>query len=520
MRTTPLTCLSTARVGASSSKQKRAPKKDYRRGSQNDRYRRRKQSNEKASVVVKPLLERLEQEANLVSGAEVANVVQLVKNKPGGAAAIWELYSTAIREEVSLGPQVYGIAISAIGRGKGWDSFKRANAIFDEYTSSGGELDRYIVSAMITACATASEGEQAFEIWETARQQGIDMDIVILNALLNVCARTRQADRALALYEGGLAKGLTPDQVTLGTLLNALAKDGRAEEAHSLYLAGKGIGLRPNVYILGTLISAFATVGEPGRALEVYEEGQSCGVKPDEFMVNALINAFGRAGDADSAWKLYTEGCEAGLPLATNEVTVSALLCAFAHTRDVPRALSFFEEVSKQWPQGRPPPVCYLLLRDVAAQAGDVAAGQKVSEMMKLMRGAPGSSHADLAEPAAPGKGTDTTSAAPRRRGVRAFATFGCHGKVYRTENGDAEELLPESSAEHGLLAGAAQELVDDLLVGTAYTFHTNSVLMMRGDEAMKAAVLTGHAEKKALGALIRVNEKGTPLHGPPVCRP
>jgi len=85
----------------------------------------------------------------------------------------------------------------------------------------------------------------------------------------------------------------------------------------------------------------------------------------------------------------YSEGCSEGLPLATNEVTVSAVLCAFARDaqRDTAaeRALAFFLEVESQWPRALPP-VCYLLLRDVAAAAGDVAVAQTVQTMMRSMR--------------------------------------------------------------------------------------------------------------------------------------
>jgi hypothetical protein len=85
----------------------------------------------------------------------------------------------------------------------------------------------------------------------------------------------------------------------------------------------------------------------------------------------------------------YTEGCSEGLALATNEVTVSAVLCAFARDaqRDTAakRALAFFLEAESQWPRALPP-VCYLLLRDVAAAAGDVAVAQTVQTMMRSMR--------------------------------------------------------------------------------------------------------------------------------------
>eukprot|EP00241_Pyramimonas_parkeae_P018387 CAMPEP_0114305690 /NCGR_PEP_ID=MMETSP0059-20121206/16475_1 /TAXON_ID=36894 /ORGANISM="Pyramimonas parkeae, Strain CCMP726" /LENGTH=362 /DNA_ID=CAMNT_0001428913 /DNA_START=45 /DNA_END=1135 /DNA_ORIENTATION=+ len=273
-------------------------------------------------------------------------------------------------------------------------------------------------------------------------------------------------------------------------------------------------GVSPNRFMVGALVSAHARAGQPALALQAYSQGRTMGVAPDEVSANALIHAFGRAGQAQTAWELYEQGCADGLALATNEVTVSSLLCAFAKTREVARAIEFFRQTEEQWPNKKMPPVCYLLLRDVAANAGDVAAAQQVSQMMRTMRhhrdGGP-----DLIIGGAGGDATRDEEEVSsqvfkqRRRGMYAFATFSCDSQVFRTENGDAEQYLPETAPERAMIHGAAEELVEQLRTKTSYRYHTNSVLLMRGNETVKAQALTLHAEKKALGALIRRTDDG-----------
>ena len=98
-------------------------------------------------------------------------------------------------------------------------------------------------------------------------------------------------------------------------------------------------------------------------------------------------------------------------------------------------------QVAPLWPNGKPPPVCYLLLRDVAAQANDEVAAKQISEMMRSMRtsrAAGGSGKADdggggLSD-ADSGEETDEevvgASTQKLRRGVYPFATFSCRNKV------------------------------------------------------------------------------------------
>ena len=62
---------------------------------------------------------------------------------------------------------------------------------------------------------------------------------------------------------------------------------------------------------------------------------------------------------------------------------------------------------------------------------------------------------------------------------------------MFRTENGDMEQHLPSTHEEHELLAGAAHDLVKMLREKTAYTFHHNSVMLMRGGDAAKVCVLS-----------------------------
>jgi hypothetical protein len=109
----------------------------------------------------------------------------------------------------------------------------------------------------------------------------------------------------------------------------------------------------------------------------------------------------------------------------------------------------------------------------------------------------------------APSTAQPVAHKAKRQRGVFAFATFACDGRLYQTENGTAETLLPHDAPERELLEDAGQQLVDALEARTSYTPILNSVLLMRGDDAAKRMALACHAEKKALGALVRRSADG-----------
>ena len=80
--------------------------------------------------------------------------------------------------------------------------------------------------------------------------------------------------------------------------------------------------------------------------------------------------------------------------------------------------------------------MCYLLLRDVAAQAGDEDAAKQVSEMMRTMRSSRedgGAAEQDTALQEHNGtEGAGAAEASQKlRRGVYPFATFSCRNKVY-----------------------------------------------------------------------------------------
>jgi len=347
--------------------------------------------------------------------------------------------------------------------------------------------------------------------------------------------------------------GVPPDEYTIGTLLNALAKEARAEDALAVYAeSSQEHQIPPNRYIISALITALSRSGQPARALEAFEEGKAAGIQADEMMVNSVIDAFARVGDTDTAMQLYTQGRASGLRLATNEATVSSMLCAFSHAGETERAIAFFEQVAPEWPDGRPSPVCYLLLRDVAAQAGDLAAAQRISGMMKSMRSSRLQEEGAQEVAGDAGSSDDEPKREGQRRGMYAFATFACNGKVFKTENGHAERSLPPDAPERQLLNGAAEEMVSELRHCAGFAHHTDSVLLMEGGEAAKVgrarqatwsimkrtgpvgpagllvvgrhapprsfltpnsivqeAALTAHAEKKALGALIRSGNAG-----------
>lgn len=73
-----------------------------------------------------------------------------------------------------------------------------------------------------------------------------------------------------------------------------------------------------------------------------------------------------------------------------------------------------------------------------------------------------------------------------RRVKEAAFRQVIKFGQVFRTENGDAEQYLPETAPERAMIHGAAEELVEQLRTKTSYRYHTNSVLLMRGNETVK----------------------------------
>jgi hypothetical protein len=51
-----------------------------------------------------------------------------------------------------MGPQVYGLLISTVGRGSGWDAFGRAEQLYDQYLLQlgAGVPDPFIVSSILS----------------------------------------------------------------------------------------------------------------------------------------------------------------------------------------------------------------------------------------------------------------------------------------------------------------------------------------------------------------------------------
>lgn len=414
-------------------------------------------------------------------GVDVAAALAASKGEPGEADTAWRLFCAAQTAGLSLDARTLAALLSCCGRGSGWDAKGRGRAVFEAAQRAGLDSDPFVVSAHVTALSRAGDVDGAF----AAADGAASADVVTLNALLSAALRAGEFARGVEAHSRAVALGVVPDGTTTTALVQLLTACGDTSAAVAVYEA---CGLRPSPRLLSAALSACGRGGDTDRAWQLYSGALARGVQPDGAVLTALVHACG--ADSDAAWRAFQEGRRHGLALGACEPAVCAMLCVFAKSREANRAVLFFETVRREWPGRRPARVAYLLLRDVAAAAGDEALAQRVAAMMS----------AELPRGSGKASTEDGGKAAARRSPGAAVATFTADGVSYETRNGEEEELGGNARARQ-LLAGAGPALCEAL--GTAYAPDVSCVQLMAGGAAAQRAALCSHAEKKALGALL-----------------
>ena len=425
-----------------------------------------------------------------VSAADVTAAVLSARGTPREADIVWRLFNSAEASSTQLDARALAGFLAACGRGAGWDALGRAETVWAAAARGGFASDAYVLSAYVSALGRAGRCDAAFEAVEQARSLQtawtVAPDTVCWNALLAAALRAGQHARVHATYEAGLREGLSADPATVTALVQTHVAEGEYDAAASCAERAMQT-MKPTARLVSAALTACGRGGDVARAWRIYVSSR---VTADAATITALIDACG--ADADAAWRAFHEGTAAGLSLAGCEAAVSALLVAFARGRDAARALLFFDSIRSAWPARRPPRVCYLLLRDAAAAAGDVAVAQRVAAIMA----------AELPRRDQPGRPGEQLDMPTVRTGLgMPVATFTAEGAEWSTSNGEAEGSLPEGAPQRRLLHGAGRELVAAL--GEAYVPDLSCVMLAAGGEPAQRQTLACHAEKKALGALL-----------------
>mmetsp|Transcript_4943 Transcript_4943/g.6972 ORF Transcript_4943/g.6972 Transcript_4943/m.6972 type:complete len:1087 (-) Transcript_4943:79-3339(-) len=256
----------------------------------------------------------------------------------GVAAAAWP--GTGLYGSIVPDTKCYNIAMSAGAKAGGSEGCAMAVELFERMN---GKLARDVVSYNTVIGALAKEGrfDDAFEIFESMKQQNVqpdkitytslikacvhdgdieelllDMkerkvkaDVVTYNTMVKVlCDRNRWYD-AKNLITDMEASGIMPNSMTYGLLMDALLKANKPAACLTLFESASSdsrtAALTENVYLYTTAIAATSALSNHEKALDLISRMKAAGVKPNLETLTAVMGACLSSGMADMAADVF-----------------------------------------------------------------------------------------------------------------------------------------------------------------------------------------------------------------------
>merc|ERR1740121_3506913 len=175
----------------------------------------------------------------------------------------------------------------------------RAEYWHQQMLDKGIPPNAYSYTALISACAKRADasGAEAAERWlDSSEEAGVVNDVVVYSSVIDACGKAKDAERAMRVFRRMKARGLQPHVVAYAALARPYAYRGDWVRVESIATEMRADGVAANEFFVyaQVLACAAARPRQAQRAEEYFRDAVRAGVKVNDHVVGVLARAVGR----------------------------------------------------------------------------------------------------------------------------------------------------------------------------------------------------------------------------------
>ncbi|XP_020599347.1 pentatricopeptide repeat-containing protein At4g08210 [Phalaenopsis equestris] len=195
-----------------------------------------------------------------------------------------------------------------------------AFAVFRNMVRLQCEVDHFVVSIILKACAALSCLQSSKQLHGLCIKEGFEMESAIITSLIDVYSKCGHIENALRLFEASTEK----DLVCWTGIIVGCGNNGRTDEAIQLFHLMLESGVEPNEVTFLGVLSACRHAGLVSHASSFFKAmEQKHGLKPLLEHYCCMVDILSRAGLFDDAMRLIS-----GMPYEPDEKIWNSLLGA------------------------------------------------------------------------------------------------------------------------------------------------------------------------------------------------
>jgi pentatricopeptide repeat protein len=203
--------------------------------------------------------------------------------------------------------------------------------IHDEILRSGFEFDVFVQSALVDMYAKCGSIEDARQLFDKMSKR----DVVSWTAMIAGYAQNGQVDEALALFQQMPERNM----VSWTAMIAGYAQNGRCAEALELFKQMQLAGIRPEPKTFASVLPVCANLAALDQGMQIHELINRSGFQSDVSVVNALMDMYAKCGKIDKVRKLF------GKMHQRNVVSWTTMIAGYAMHGFGKQALEIFEQM-------------------------------------------------------------------------------------------------------------------------------------------------------------------------------
>ncbi|KAL3134957.1 hypothetical protein ABBQ32_007917 [Trebouxia sp. C0010 RCD-2024] len=267
--------------------------------------------------------------------------------------------------------------------------------LYEDMLSDRVPTDPRVYTALISVCSgkiRLSESdssrrdqlvllERAFGVFHDMQEARVKPDAAVWNALIGAAGRAGQLQRAMEALRDMQDHYQKPDGHTFASLLHACRQAGDQPLALKVYSNALDAGCTHSLIIYDAAISACQNPVDLDTAMQIYADMQRYGVKPDERLYSSLMEVAGRAQRVTLAFDLQADMLEQGLQ--PSQVSYCTLIMVCIDNQQLEEA----GEVHRLCIQAGLQPDAYAYNALINAYGCGLQFGKAVSLVQDMVRG-------------------------------------------------------------------------------------------------------------------------------------
>merc|ERR1719215_701646 len=190
--------------------------------------------------------------------------------------------------------------------------------------------------------------ERVWAVFKEMLARDIKPSVITFNAVIDACARNGQTDRVPELMVEMKKQGLEPNLITYSTMIKGSCQQGDMQSAlATLETLRKTSRFKPDEIVYITLLDGCAQSGLVAEGERIFAEMQNEGVQPGAYTLAVLVRLLAQGRKVERAFELV-ESMGRRYRLRPNSHVYAALIQACLRIKDLPRAVSVFEQAMRE----------------------------------------------------------------------------------------------------------------------------------------------------------------------------